>query len=228
MKGKILLFATVIAAMAMLFVSCRTLPVGEAEVSATVEIEVEIVHDQSEPAETQPSVQPAPDPVPAPQPEPAPAPEPVPEETPGEQVPGDVPGSEPSPTPAPAPSPAPSIQHKDGDIGPNGGIIFMYEGKPIETGSPVYAAGSYTEAVSYCIVLSSNMKSVFRLPSVKELAAIYNQLFLTGLLSVEPTYYWSGETDGDSAKVLNFDTGFEGSFYTFLDFISFIPVAELF
>ena len=224
MWRKIILFAMLAALTAILCISCSTLPVGRAEVAAAVEIEIEaeIVHDQSEPAETQPSVQPAPDPVPAPQPEPAPAPEPVPEETPGEQVPGDVPGSEPSPTPAP------SIQHKDGDIGPNGGIIFMYEGKPIETGSPVYAAGSYTEAVSHCIVLSSNMKSVFRLPSVKELEAIYNQLFLTGLLSVEPTYYWSGETDGDSAKVLNFDTGFEGSFYTFLDFISFIPVAELF
>ena len=58
MRGKILIFATFLALLAMLSVSCRTLPVGTAEVAVEVAVEIEVDHTD---------IEPAPQPAPAPE-----------------------------------------------------------------------------------------------------------------------------------------------------------------
>lgn len=108
-----------------------------------------------------------------------------------------------------------------GDIGPNEGLVFECKSLFLEIGEPKYEVSSYEEAQKSC-------ENGYRLPTVNELFSIYEQLFETELAELEWTYYWSCETIGeDSARVVNFDTGFEGSFYKDLDFISVIPVLEI-
>ena len=249
MKGKILLFATVIAAMVMLFVSCRTLPVGEAEVGATVEVEVEITNEIP--------VNPSPEPVPQPQPEPEPAPEPAPEpqaapepevqqeedatlppgaETPGagtppgaELPPGTEPMPEPVPGPMPQPEPQPVMEEKIGKTGPHGGIIFKGENGYLETGIPVETVSSYIEAFLYCANLNPVNPTEYRLPSIGELSAIYSQLIETGLYHPGVEYAWSSSDyiTGTTQKAMNLETGFTGSFYTDSTFVGVIPVTEM-
>lgn len=111
-----------------------------------------------------------------------------------------------------------------GTPGPTGNLIFQCNGIFLEMGEPLYEAPSYEEALSYC----QKMEYAFRLPSVDELLAIYHQLVETEISDIDWTYYWSCETvSEESAKVVNFDTGFEGTFYKSMDFVGAIPVREI-
>ena len=238
MKEKILLFTTVIAAMAMLFVSCRTLPVGEAEVGATVEVEVEITNEIPVNPSPEPVSQPQPETEPAPEPEPEPqvAPEPEVQQEedamlpPGAELPpGTEPMPEPAPMPMPQPEPQPVTEEKIGKTGPHGGIIFKGENGYLETGIPVETVSSYIEAFLYCANLNPANPTEYRLPSIGELSAIYSQLIETGLYHPGVEYAWSSSEyiTGTTQKAMNLETGFTGSFYTDSTFVGVIPVTEM-
>lgn len=157
-------------------------------------------------------IQPEPSPAPVPEPEPQPAPEPQPEPTP-------EPTPEPQPEPEPEPEPAPAWTI--GEIGPDGGLVFEWNGLFLETAEPVYEAGSYDEA-------KESIEEPYRLPTLDELKALFTELVEPGLLDIDWTYYWSStEVDENSVMILNFDTGFEGKFYRDMDFVSVIPVKEI-
>lgn len=223
MRGKIPFFATILALTAILSVSCRMLPLGTAEVAAEVVVEVEAEHTAAEPV---------PEPEAAPAPTAEPVPEPAPEIEPQEQLPESgsepAPPSDPAPAPSPVPEPTPTPLYQTGQKGPNGGIVFSCEGKYLETGVPYYFAPSFWGAEAYCAEISQDRKVSYRLPTVAELHAIYNELVITDILDVELTYYWSGnQQDSISAIVINFDTGFIGTFYLNNDFVNVLPVTEL-
>ncbi len=152
----------------------------------------------------------------APEPTPAPAPEP-----------------EPEPLPQPAPEPAVEAEvitpiWTVGQTGPNGGLVFCCDSKYLEVSDPFYETPSFDGAVGLCESLSAEKGIAYRLPTIAELNAIYEQLVVSELLDVDWTYYWSCEQEGeDAVKILNFDTGFEGSFYKDMDFVSAIPVTEI-
>ena len=117
-----------------------------------------------------------------------------------------------------------------GQVGPFGGLVFQYDGKCYEIAQPLYEAGSYEDAADYCKSLTPDIAfaNEYRLPTVDELLAIYDQLVMTELSELDWTYYWScEEVDETSAKVVNFDTGFEGKFYKNMDFVSALAVCEL-
>lgn len=117
-----------------------------------------------------------------------------------------------------------------GQVGPFGGLVFQHDGKCYEIAQPLYEAGSYENAADYCKGLTPDIAfaNEYRLPTVDELLAIYDQLVMTELSELDWTYYWScEETDETSAKVVNFDTGFEGKFYKNMDFVSALAVCEL-
>ncbi len=150
---------------------------------------------------------------PTPQPQPQPEPEPVPE---------------PEPEPIPEPEPEPEVVWTIGEAGPNGGLVFQCDGVYLEIGEPMYETPSYEDALSWCQELTESSGITYRLPTLSELDAIYNQLVLTELAELDWTYYWScEETEDGSVMILNFDTGFEGKFYKDMDFLSAIPVTEL-
>ena len=150
-----------------------------------------------------------------PEPSPAPLPEVLPEPSP-------EPAPEPQPSPEPTPEPEPAAPSwNTGDIGPDVGLVFECNGLFLETGEPIYEAGTFD-------VASALLKEPYRLPEIGELVNLYWDLVEPGLLDIEWTYYWSGtEVDADSVMVMNFDTGFEGRFYKNMDFVSVIPVREL-
>ena len=211
MRRRLHIAITVLIAVSMLVLmaSCRT----------TVGIK--------EPGVPVTELQPEPSPAPVTDPEPAPQPEPTPE-----------PAPEPSPEPAPAPQPEPALQpetmpeHKpepaesparwsSGDIGPDGGLVFEWDGALMEVGEPVYEAGEYDD-------VKAGLEEPWRIPSLIELESIYAQLVETGLWSIDLTYFWSSdEMEDGSVGVMNFDTGFEGRFYRDMDFVSLIPVKDL-
>ena len=153
---------------------------------------------------------------------PAPAPEPEP-----------IPTPEPEPTPQPVPESEPEVEVATprwnvGEIGPNNGIVFECNGRMLEAYEPFYDTPSYDSAEKLCEELSAQNGVVYRLPSLDELKAIYDQLVVTELFDVDWTYYWSSDTSGeDAVMIFNFDTGFEGRFYKDNDFVAAIPVSEL-
>lgn len=237
--------------MALLFVSCRTLPVGEAEISAAVEIEVEIVNTDTQPepvpaADPEPKVAPEPEPQTAPEPqEVAPQPEPQQEEdamlppgaeTPGagtppgaELPPGTEPVPEPAPMPMPQPEPQPVMEEKIGKTGPHGGIIFKSEDGYLETGIPVDTVSSYIEALLYCENLNPDNPTEYRIPYIEELSSIYSQLIETGLYDPGVEYAWSSTANisDNTQKAMNLETGFIGSFYPNSSFVGVIPVTAV-
>ena len=114
-----------------------------------------------------------------------------------------------------------------GEKGPYGNPVFECEGRYLEISEPLYEVQSFESAKEYCKELSSENIS-YRLPTVKELAGILQQLVEKELVELDYTYYWSSEENEDgTVKILNFDTGFEGSFYKDMDFVSVIAVTEL-
>ena len=154
-------------------------------------------------------LEPAPEPTPAPEPEPVPEPEPIPE-----------PEVQPEPIEAP--------RWTVGETGPNGGIVFVSDSLYLEAFEPVYEVPSYDEALLLCADLSSQMGIVYRLPTLEELKSYYEELVITEISDVDWTYYWSSdESDDTTVMILNFDTGFEGSFYRDMDFVSVILVTEI-
>lgn len=213
MRRRLHIAITVLIAVSMLVLmaSCRT-TVGIKEPGVPV-------------TELQPEPSPAPvlDPEPAPQPEPTPepAPEPSPEPAPAPQpepAPEPQPETMPEQKPEPAESPA---RWSSGDIGPDGGLVFEWDGALMEVGEPVYEAGEYDD-------VKAGLEEPWRIPSLIELESIYAQLVETGLWSIDLTYFWSSdEMEDGSVGVMNFDTGFEGRFYRDMDFVSLIPVKDL-
>ena len=142
----------------------------------------------------------------------------IPEEEPREEVPQVIPeDTEVQEVPS----------WKIGEIGPYGNPVFECEGRYLEISEPLYEVQSYESAEEYCKELSSEELS-YRLPTVAELAGILQQLVEKELVELDYTYYWSSEENEDgTVKILNFDTGFEGSFYKDMDFVSVIAVTEL-
>lgn len=142
----------------------------------------------------------------------------IPEEEPREEVPQVIPEeTEPQTVP----------EWQTGEIGPHGKPVFECEGRYLEISEPLYEVQSYESAEEYCKELSSEELS-YRLPTVAELAGILQQLVEKELVELDFTYYWSSEENEDgTVKILNFDTGFEGSFYKDMDFVSAIAVTEL-
>lgn len=117
-----------------------------------------------------------------------------------------------------------------GQVGPFGGMVFQLDNRCFEIAEPLYEAGSFEDAVAYCESLTSDIEfaNEYRLPTVDELLAIYDQLVITEISEIDWTYYWSGEEiDETSAKIVNFDTGFDGKFYKNMDFVSALPICEL-
>lgn len=154
--------------------------------------------------------------------------QPVPEEQPEEVIVPEEEQQEDVPQVIPEeaePQEAPTWQI--GEIGPHGNPVFECEGHYLEISEPLYEAESYESAKEYCLSLSTEEVS-YRLPTVAELAGIYNQLLEQELAELDYTYYWSCEENEDgTVKILNFDTGFEGSFFKDMDFVSVIAVTEL-
>lgn len=148
-----------------------------------------------------------------------------------------VPVPQPEPTPEPEPAPQPEVQPKQteetprwtaGETGPNGGLVFANGETYLEAFEPVYEIQSYDEALRLCSDLSSGMGIVFRLPTLQELKSYYEQLVITEISDADWTYYWScNESEDGTVMILNFDTGFEGSFYKDMDFVSVIFVTEI-
>ena len=121
----------------------------------------------------------------------------------------------------PAVEKAPS-KWKSGDIGPDGGLVFECNSMSFETSQAIYDCPSYDQAKKQIEGLG------FRLPTLEELKALYEQLVLTEKSDYEWTYYWSCDEFNDgNVMILNFDTGFEGKFYKDMDFVSAIGVKEV-
>lgn len=119
-----------------------------------------------------------------------------------------------------------------GTAGQAGGVVFTYEGANLEEFVVDTDGMSYEEALTIsqnCTMITNNESySVWRLPSVDELLAIYTQLFETGLVEFEETYYWAASTkDSDTAPVVYFGTGFETDFYKDMDFVGLIVVRDI-
>lgn len=119
-----------------------------------------------------------------------------------------------------------------GTAGQAGGVVFTYEGANLEEFVVDTDGMSYEEALTIsqnCTMITSNESySGWRLPSVDELLAIYTQLFETGLVEFEETYYWAASTkDSDTAPVVYFGTGFETDFYNDMDFVGLIVVRDI-
>lgn len=119
-----------------------------------------------------------------------------------------------------------------GTAGQAGGVVFTYEGANLEEFVVDTDGMSYEEALTIsqnCTMITNNESySDWRLPSVDELLAIYSQLFETGLVEFEETYYWAASTkDSDTAPVVYFGTGFETDFYKDMDFVGLIVVRDI-
>lgn len=119
-----------------------------------------------------------------------------------------------------------------GTAGQAGGVVFTYEGANLEEFVVDTYGMSYEEALTIsqnCTMITNNESySGWRLPSVDELLAIYSQLFETGLVEFEETYYWAASTkDSDTAPVVYFGTGFETDFYKDMDFVGLIVVRDI-
>ena len=119
-----------------------------------------------------------------------------------------------------------------GTAGLAGGVVFTYKGANLEEFVVDTDGMSYEEALTIsqnCTMITNNESySGWRLPSVDELLAIYTQLFETGLVEFEETYYWAASTkDSDTAPVVYFGTGFETDFYKDMDFVGLIVVRDI-
>lgn len=119
-----------------------------------------------------------------------------------------------------------------GTAGQAGGVVFTYEGANLEEFVVDTDGMSYEEALTIsqnCTMITNNESySGWRLPSVDELLAIYSQLFETGLVEFEETYYWAASTkDSNTAPVVYFGTGFETDFYKDMDFVGLIVVRDI-
>ena len=115
-----------------------------------------------------------------------------------------------------------------GQKGPHGGLVFQSGKLFLETGDAIYETPSYDHAIAQIKTISSDLGVSYRLPTIDELKALYEQLVITELSDVEWTYYWSSDESADgNVRIMNFDTGFEGRFYKDMDFVSAIPVTEI-
>ena len=121
----------------------------------------------------------------------------------------------------PAVEKAPS-KWKTGEIGPDGGLVFECGPLMLEISQALY------ETASYDLARKQIEEMGFRLPTIDELKALYEQLVLTEISDLEWTYYWSCDESADgNVMIMNFDTGFEGKFYKDMDFVSAIGVKEI-
>ncbi len=119
-----------------------------------------------------------------------------------------------------------------GTSGQAGGVIFNCNGTNLEEFVIDTDGMGYTEALTIsqnCTMITNNEAySGWRLPSIEELLAMYSQLFETGLVEFEETYYWAASTeDSDTAPVVYFGTGFETEFYKDMDFVGLIVVRDI-
>ena len=123
----------------------------------------------------------------------------------------------------------PEVVWTVGETGPNGGLVFECEGRYLEMAEPFYEVSNFDASIALVVELAAESGVMYRLPTIVELTNLYDQLVLSGINEdIEWTYYWSSEeVDEASAKVMNFDTGFEGQFYKSMDFLGVIPVVEL-
>ena len=123
----------------------------------------------------------------------------------------------------------PEVVWTVGETGPNGGLVFECEGRYLEMAEPFYEVSNFDASIALVAELAAESGVMYRLPTIVELTNLYEQLVLSGINEdIEWTYYWSSEeVDEASAKVMNFDTGFEGQFYKSMDFLGVIPVVEL-
>ena len=111
---------------------------------------------------------------------------------------------------------------KSGEIGPDGGLVFECGPLTLEISQALYETSSFDQAKKQIEEMG------FRLPTIDELKALYEQLVLTEISDLEWTYYWSCDESADgNVLILNFDTGFEGKFYKDMDFVSAIGVKEV-
>ena len=134
-----------------------------------------------------------------------------------------APETVPEPVGPEAPKPDPSKERK----GPHGGALFAMDGYSIEIGQPL-SNTTYSQAIAYCAEMTANSGVEYRLPSIKELTSIYYQNFALEIPAVDMTFYWSSDTlDENSAQVLNFSTGFEGSYYRTLSIVCALPVTTV-
>lgn len=128
----------------------------------------------------------------------------------------------------------PTLQNiiEPGTPGQAGGVVFVYNEANLEEFVIDTDGMSYAEALTIsqnCTMITNNESySDWRLPSTDELLAIYSQLFETGLVEFEETYYWAASTeDSDTAPVVYFGTGFETEFYKDMDFVGLIVVRNV-
>lgn len=131
---------------------------------------------------------------------------------------------------APTPTDSEPIPAVDliGQTGPNDGPIFQSDALFLEVGPVIGSLLSFDDAISWCNELTASTGISYRIPTIAELQAIYNQLVLTGISTFDWGYFWSSdETEDGLVRILNFDTGFEGKFYKTMDFLGVIPVTEI-
>jgi hypothetical protein len=123
----------------------------------------------------------------------------------------------------------PEVVWTVGETGPNDGLVFECEGRYLEMAEPFYEVSNFDASIALVAELAAESGVMYRLPTIVELTNLYDQLVLSGINEdIEWTYYWSSEeVDEASAKVMNFDTGFECQFYKSMDFLGVIPVVEL-
>jgi len=154
-------------------------------------------------------------------------------EIPVEPVPTIEPYPEPIPSPEPSPEPEPepkadAPEYNVGQTGPDGGTVFFADGQYLEYGAFIGETSSYDAALAWVEEFSTERAIPYRLPSVDELLAIYNDLVMTERIEIDWTYYWSCEQNPDgTVTIVNFDTGFEGMFFKDMDFVGAIAVRAL-
>lgn len=153
-------------------------------------------------------------------------------ETSAQAAPGQITPAQPEEGPQEPTQPAHSVPEvatqkapskwKRGEIGPDGGLVFECGPLTLEISQALYETSSYEQAKKQIEEMG------FRLPTIDELKALYEQLVLTEISDLEWTYYWSCDESADgNVLILNFDTGFEGKFYKDMDFVSAIGVKEV-
>jgi TolB-like protein len=103
-----------------------------------------------------------------------------------------------------------SVQaYKIGDLGPGGGRIFYaYNGTYMECSRELGKTTNWSEAVTMTKNYPGGGFSDWRLPTLRELSLIYENLKLNNLGDFNPSgFYWSSNDDGNNVWGVLFDTG---------------------
>ena len=84
-----------------------------------------------------------------------------------------------------------SASYKIGDLGPGGGIIFAIEGPYHYEVSRILGTLTWYEADNVAKNYRGGNLSDWYLPTLAELALVYDNLVVAGIINMGSTWYWS-------------------------------------